>query len=520
MSTHELPRHDDESAAHSLGPDYLKQVWRRRKWAGILATCAALAATAGIVLALPNLYRATATVLVERQEVSEAFVRPSVTEELETRIRTIHERITSRDRLSRVITEYNLYPTHRRGGSVDGAVEQMRKDVQLELKGVDQPNGRIETIAFGLTYNGRNPQLVADVANRLVNSYVNENAHSRERQATGTADVLGQQLTQSGKELDDLERRATNYTTQYGDQLAAQIPANVSALERANTALLANREAQRHAIERRQTLEASIAAEAAGRGTAPDSPQAQLARLKRELTDLRRTYKDEYPEVGRLAAEVTALEKQIAAETAVDIKKPNPGLVEIDNELAALKTQEAVLMKTEADYDTRIQATPARQRELEDLTRGHASARERYQAMVRQYTDARLAATLESGQRIEQFRVLDPAVPPGRAAAPDRLLLTLIGLVVALGLGLATILLTEKLDTSFHTADEVGAFAGVPVLATIRQIPTRVGVRNRRLKGFAGTCAALLMLALIGAGAFYLTAGNEQMVKLTASGGK
>jgi hypothetical protein len=116
--------------------------------------------------------------------------------------------------------------------------------------------------------------------------------------------------------------------------------------------------------------------------------------------------------------------------------------------------------------------------------------------------------------------VLDPAVPPARPSAPDRMLLALIGLVAAIGLGLGAILLAEKLDTSFHTADEVGTFIGVPVLATIREIPTRARVRNRRLKGFAATCAALLMLALIGAGASYLTVGNEHLVKLTTRGGQ
>ena len=55
-----------------------------------------LAAVAAAALSLPDLYRASATVLVERQEVSEAFVRPSVTAELETRIQTIHQQVMSR----------------------------------------------------------------------------------------------------------------------------------------------------------------------------------------------------------------------------------------------------------------------------------------------------------------------------------------------------------------------------------------------------------------------------------------
>jgi polysaccharide chain length determinant protein (PEP-CTERM system associated) len=402
---------------------------------------------------------------------------------------------------------------------MDAAVDQMRRDVKLELEGVAQPNGSNETIAFRLTYTGNDPQQVAAVANTLVDSYIAENMQSREQQAAGTAEVLEAQVRRAGQELDSLEARATSYTAQYGDQLAPQLIANMSAIDRAASALLSNREAQRRAVERRERIEADIAAEISGRSATLDTPQGQLAKLKRDLADLRRVYKDEYPEVVRLQAEITDLEKQIAA-AGPDTKGPHPGLAEVDAELAALKAQEAALLKMEATYDERIQATPARQRELEDLSRGRESARERYQAVLRQYTDARLAASLEQSQRVEQFRVIDPAVPPRQPAAPDRPILALIGLVLAIGLALGAVFLAEKLDSSFHTADELGAFLDVPVLASIRQIPTKAAVRSRRVRAFFATCGALILIALIGAGAFYLAAGNEQIVKLTARGGK
>src|SRR6188768_524740 len=74
----------------SLTADAVLDVWRRRKWIGIIVFAAVFAAAAVAVMSLPNLYRASATVLVERPRISEAFVRQSVTAELETRIQTIH----------------------------------------------------------------------------------------------------------------------------------------------------------------------------------------------------------------------------------------------------------------------------------------------------------------------------------------------------------------------------------------------------------------------------------------------
>ena len=66
---------------------------------------AVFAGVVTLVLSLPNVYRATATAIVERQQVSEAFVRPSVTTELETRIQTIHKQVTSRARLTALSSE-------------------------------------------------------------------------------------------------------------------------------------------------------------------------------------------------------------------------------------------------------------------------------------------------------------------------------------------------------------------------------------------------------------------------------
>ena len=61
-------------AEHDSGvtPDSVMEVWHRRKWVAVLVFIAAFAATITATASLPDLYRASATVLVDRQEVSEA----------------------------------------------------------------------------------------------------------------------------------------------------------------------------------------------------------------------------------------------------------------------------------------------------------------------------------------------------------------------------------------------------------------------------------------------------------------
>src|SRR5439155_1675802 len=92
------------------------ELWRRRKGVGLLVFTAVVAAAGSVIVSLPNIYRATATVLVETQQVSEEFIRSSVSAELETRIRLIREDVMSRGRLGDLVARFDLYPELRAKG--------------------------------------------------------------------------------------------------------------------------------------------------------------------------------------------------------------------------------------------------------------------------------------------------------------------------------------------------------------------------------------------------------------------
>ena len=78
-------------AQKGFGFELALAVWNRRRWLGILVFAAPFSAAVGLVTFMPNIYRSTATVLVERQQVPETFVRATVTSGLETRLHTISQ---------------------------------------------------------------------------------------------------------------------------------------------------------------------------------------------------------------------------------------------------------------------------------------------------------------------------------------------------------------------------------------------------------------------------------------------
>lgn len=518
------------------GFDFILDIWQRRKWLALVVFAAMFSGIASLALSLPNLYRATATAMVERQQVSEAFVRPTVTSELETRIQAIHTQVMSRARLSEVITRLGLYPELRGQVPIDAIVERMRRDVDFSLTSIDQTSGRSATIAFALSYTGRDPVTVAEVANLLTGFHIEENSKSRERQAVRTTEFLRSQLTDVKGTLDAQQQRVGQFKQQHNGELSEQVEANLAALDRFNNQLRLNGEYQIRAMERRERLEHDLAAATtaaqAPQAAAPDTPASQLAKLKDTLTEMRRKYSDKYPDVIHLQQEISALEQsvQVTADAAPPVPAAAPAkqapaalateqaLREVESQLQALKAEEGMLRQVIATYEVRVENAPKRQEEFQQLTRDSDASKEQYETLLKRYEEAQLTENLEQGQNVEQFRVLDPAIPSGTPAAPNRLWLLGMGLVGSLVLALAAVVGAEKLDTTFHSVEDLRAFACVPAIAVIRRISTTSDIRSRRIRLALVAASVVAAIALIVAGARHLGLGNEQIVMMTARG--
>ena len=529
----------DDRRSQSLGVEFWLDLWSRRKWIALLVFGAVFAAAVSVTVNLPHLYRATATVLVETQHVSEDLVRSSVSAELETRLQTIREDVMSRMRLGNLITSLGLYPELRaKGEAFDAIIEHMRKDVDLDLNSTSATGTRAPTIAFAIRYTGRDPQTVAQVANMLASLYVAENTKIREGQAVRTAEFLKTQLAEAKTEVEAQERRASEFNLSHIGELPQQVAANLASLERLNTQLRLNGDNQVRATDRRERFERQLAELAPSAATSPAADPGrppgseELAKAKQELEQLRRKYTDQYPEVIRKRADLEDLERQIsehrvAADTAA---KPSAAatpsldprtrllqaIADADAELKALKNEEMAFRQAISSYEQRVENVPKRQEEFEALSRDSATTKDRYDTLLKRYEEAQLGASLEQGQKVEQFRILDAAIPPREPAAPSRTRLFAIGFCLALALAVGSVLLIEKLDTAFHSIDDLRAFVTVPTLFSIPRILTAADARRKWRRVALTAVSVVIGLALVISGSRYIASDNEQLVRLTA----
>src|SRR5438132_332118 len=132
----------------SFGFDSAIGMVRRRKWVALLVFIVPFSVVLGLVPFLPNIYQSTATVLVDRQQVPEAFVKSTVTSALETRLQTITQEILSRSRLEALINRFGLYANLRKRVPFEDVIERIRRDIKLELRSVEQRGQREATVAF------------------------------------------------------------------------------------------------------------------------------------------------------------------------------------------------------------------------------------------------------------------------------------------------------------------------------------------------------------------------------------
>jgi len=515
------------------GLERVHAIWRRRKWLALLVFALPFAAAASVVLSLPGLYRSKATVLVERQQVPEAFVRPTVTSELETRLQTISQEILSRSRLEGMISRFNLYAELRKKLSGEEVVEAMRRDIQLELKSTEVKGRQAPTIAFAVSYRGRDPQTVALVTNTLASSYIEENLKAREQQAMGTAEFLKTQVAETKKRLDEQERVVSEFRRRHLGELPQQMQANLASLDALATQLRLNSDNQIRAAERREALASQLAEAASlgqvlngagGPGPTPESPALRLARLKQDLAAAQSRYTDSFPIVGRLKDEIVALERDLAsarpegAPAAIPLSpyalRVREALQVAEAEVKILKLEEQRLRNAIAVYQGRVENTPRREQEFQDISRDYEATREQHQSLSRRYEEAQLAESMEQRQKGERFRILDAAVASPTAATPNRGRLLGLAFALTVGLAAAAVVLAEALDTSFHSAAELRAVAGLPILVSIAPIVTEADAQRRRLRFRLATACVLLSLILLTGTSYVVAHGNEQLVRL------
>jgi uncharacterized protein involved in exopolysaccharide biosynthesis len=313
-------RHD---IGHELFAIDLFGMTRRRKWTGILVGFIALCAAIAGALLWPSTYRSISTILIEEPDVPDDLVKSTVSTFANDRLQVIQQRVMTNQNLSDIIDRFGLYPDLLADTPRSEIIKKMRDKIDMEVVSADlaaqqKPTPQQQqqaSIAFTVSFDHSNPQVAQQVAGRLTDLYLAENVQSRQEKATGTAEFMNQQAQKLYAELQEIEKKLSDFRAQNAGALPEQLEANMQILGQMQQTLMQNKRdaaalADKKVFLQNQLSQISPYMPMTAQGQ-PATPQAQLMALELQYVDASAKYGPKHPDVVHLKTQIDTLKAQL-----------------------------------------------------------------------------------------------------------------------------------------------------------------------------------------------------------------
>ncbi len=490
------------------------KIIKRRRWGVIVPALSIIFLSVLVLIIWKPVYRSTSTILIEEQEISREYVMATVTSYAEQRLQSINQRIMSSARLLEIIKRFNLYAEKRDRLTTEEIIEDMRrKDVKFDTVMADVIDRRTgmkttATIAFTVSYEGKNPQVVQQVANVLASLYLEENIKVVGQQTEGTTKFLEEEMNSVQANLAALEKKIAQYKEKTPRALPELLQFNLQSLEWMDRNYEQLLDQLRSHRQKESYLQSQLAT------MAPDATNQDKERLKElrvKLIGLKARYSGEYPDVIKTKAEIVELEIKLQAQGSqgtVSDRPDNPAYVALAAEFASvqsdinsLKQQIEDLDKKRNDYRQRLEMSPRVEEGYRNLMAERNNTQLKYDDLMKKFMEAKVAHGLEQGQMGERFTLIDPARLPEKPVRPNRPVILLIGLFLGIAAGVGTAALQETADHTAHGSEDLVKAFPFPVLVEIPEIVTVEDDQRRRKRmkmviGTAALSAAVLVLVV------------------------
>jgi uncharacterized protein involved in exopolysaccharide biosynthesis len=319
---------DEEAESGKDFREYLALL--RRRMGQILAVAATLAAiTVAVAIALPPVYRSSATILVQEQEIPPDLVRSTVTSFADERIQVISQQVMTRAVLLELADKYGLYEKYRERGMTEEIVERMRRDIRLSTIDAavsDRSSGRRAntTIAFRISYDAPDPERAQKVVKDLVALYLDENVKARQQSVAQTTAFLAEEAERLAKQIQDTEAKLAAFKRRYAGRLPDSAVVNMQLAERTQSELLRAEREISMLQDRKLSLEAQLllvkpnaAPPTSTAGERVLTAEDRLRELQAQYTTSAARYGADHPDLRRLQREIGMLKGEVGAPSSV-----------------------------------------------------------------------------------------------------------------------------------------------------------------------------------------------------------
>jgi polysaccharide biosynthesis transport protein len=323
---------------------------------------------------------------------------------------------------------------------------------------------------INISYTSPDRQKAALIANRIAETYVQDQLDSKLTATDKASGWLGQRLEALREEVRQAEQAVADYSAK--NNLVATgaegVTLNDQELSELNQQLitaradLAERDAKLRLVRELRGGRSSDALEAiADVASSPviQNLRQQETELLREEAELRSLYGAKHPRIvnlrnekENLAGKIRAEVNRIAQTLENDVRVARSRVASLEGQLGGLKNQ------NKTDRTAQIK--------LAELQRTAAASRQIYESFLQRYKET------EEQDEIQQpdVRVVTVAAPPTAPSSPGPKILTAAGFTVSFVLGSVLALLLERLDRGIRSAREVEAILGLPTFGLIPRL--------------------------------------------------
>jgi len=314
-----------------------------------------------------------------------------------------------------------------------------------------------------------NPQLSADIVNKLVDEYRLRALFASNDSSKRVSDFLSSSLGDLHDKVEKSQEQMINLQKKLGvlgfDPTHNQITSNLDALTKAagDAQLVRIMAEVRYRVltgTDRSALDESIDNKGGSPSQLP-SLRGQLASAEASLAGLeaKGNLGENNPQVTKVQATVNVLKEQINEEQDRVLKQAKANLLAAQTDenqtRGALEAEKSAAGQLRDDFVAYVQA----QREYD-------SSRTLYEGLLQRLRTAGVEAGLES----TEIDIIDSAVPPVSPSLKSRSSILMIDTLITIIIGLIVAFILDSLDTGLSSVAEIETISGLPSLALVPRI--------------------------------------------------
>lgn len=463
--------HEEAGGGGSL-LNHLPTIFWQRRWLVIIPFVLLSAAGIAAAYMLPAVYRSSATLLVESQDLPSSVVQLPEESYINQRIAKIRAQALSRGNLIELIQQNNLYAAQRQSKPLSTVIETMRENTAIEAVAANIGGDSNNTIAFSMSFQYHEAQPAQLVVQELVRRFLDLDSSQTSEQAESTVEFLDTQANELQRQIVGIEQQITAFKRQNGALLTGGgFPVMVST---------GSYDTQISALRRDNALLA--------RQSSPSTRDPALAAAEAQLETARTLYSDNHPDVKMLERRLEVVRR--TAGSAATSSGPDPMIA------SQIEANIAQIAALERARDTDVaQAAAARGAQaqgpvmLERIAQLESRAdtlRTQHRTVAQNLMTARTAARMKEEQRGERLALIEAPVVADRPIWPNRPLIMLGGIAGGLLAGLVLALAVELVLRPIRGPGEIERLTGAAPLGVIPMFQDQKSRRRGRRLSWRG----------------------------------